>query len=158
MAEGERAQERPQRGRGPHPGEQPAHPAVPQQAHVVDRVGPGDHPRDQARDLQMGVGPTRRADPHVLGDQPLQPGPLSQPQHRRQPGARHQVRIVEDGREAVADSHPADALLCVELVTVASHILLAQQGIRPSRPADHRTEAVDPGLAWPGHELNEVNW
>ncbi len=38
MAEGEAAEERPERGRRPHPGEQPAHRAVPQQRHVIDGV------------------------------------------------------------------------------------------------------------------------
>jgi len=47
----------------------------------------------------------------MLGDEPLQTGPLGQLQDRRQASARHQVRVIEDGRQAVTDSHPADALL-----------------------------------------------
>jgi hypothetical protein len=60
------------------PREQPIHPAVPQQTHVVDRVGAGDHPSDQGRHLQAGVAATRLADRHVPGDQLLQTRPLSQ--------------------------------------------------------------------------------
>ena len=47
---------------------------MPQQRHVVDGVGTGDHPRDQARDLQFRVDPAGRLDPHVLGDQLLETG------------------------------------------------------------------------------------
>jgi hypothetical protein len=89
----------------------------------------------------------RLVDPDVLGNRLLQPGPLGELQDRCETGARHQVGIFEDGVEAVTDSHPTDALLCFGFVTFAGHILLAQQGIRASRPADHLTETVDPGLA-----------
>jgi len=37
---------------------------------------------------------------------------LSQAQDRRQAGARHQIRVIEQCRDLVTDSHPADALLC----------------------------------------------
>jgi len=84
---------------------------VPQQRHVLDRVRAGDHPGDQARDLQLGVAAPRLVDPDVIGDELLKPGPLGQLQHGRQPGARHEVRIVDRGREPVTDSHLADALL-----------------------------------------------
>ena len=86
---------------------------MPQQRHVIDRVGPGDHPRDQARDLEVGVDATGLVQSDLLADQKVQAGPLGQLHHRREPGARHEVRVVEDGRDAVTDSHPADALLCV---------------------------------------------
>ncbi len=55
VAEGERPQERPQRRRGVRTGEDPAHPAVPQQRHVIDRIRAGDHAADQRGDLQPGV-------------------------------------------------------------------------------------------------------
>jgi len=113
MTEGERAQERPQRRRRPDPGEQPLHRTVPQQAHVLDRVRAGDHPRNQSRDLQMGIDTARPTQVHMLADQALQLGPLRQAQDRRQASARHQVRVIEQGRNLMADSHPADALLCV---------------------------------------------
>ena len=110
MPEGERAQKRPKcRGR-PDPSEQPLHRTVPQHSHVVDRVGAGDHPRDQRPDLQVRVDPGWLAQLHVLSDQALQTGAFGQLQHGREPGARHQVRVIEDGREAVAHSHLADAL------------------------------------------------
>jgi hypothetical protein len=55
VAEGEGPQKRPQ-GRGRVPtSEQPDHPAVPQQRHVIDRVGAGDHPTDQRGDLEARV-------------------------------------------------------------------------------------------------------
>jgi len=111
MAEGEGAKERPQRRGRPNPGEQPAHRAVPQQAHVVDRVGPGDHARDQRQDLQDRVAATGLVDPDVLGDQVLQACPFGKLQHRRQSCARHEVGVIERGSNTVADSHPADALL-----------------------------------------------
>lgn len=99
----------------------------------------------EARDLRVRVNPAGLVDPPVLGDEPPETGSIRQPQNRRETRARHQVRIVEDGPEAMADSHPTDALLCADSVTVASHILLAQQGIRASRPAAHRGRAADPG-------------
>jgi len=37
----------------------------------------------------------------------------------------------------------------VDSVTVVSHILLAQQGIRTSRPADHRYQRGGSGLSHP---------
>jgi hypothetical protein len=48
VPEREVPQERPERRRGPDPGEQAAGRAVPQQGHVIDRVGAGDHARDSA--------------------------------------------------------------------------------------------------------------
>jgi len=137
MAEGECAQERPERRRRPDAGEQPVHPAVPQQRHVINRVSPRDHPRNQRRDLQVRVAATRPIDPHTLLDELLQTGPFGERQDRRETRARHQVRIVEDGCEAVAHSHLPDAPLCVEIVTVASHILLAQQGISALRLTEY---------------------
>jgi hypothetical protein len=64
----------------------------------------------------------------------------------------------EDGGEAVADSHPAGAPLCVECVIVASHILRALQGIRASRPAQHPTHAVDSGLVCGSPEPCPTAW
>jgi hypothetical protein len=51
MPEGERAQESPERGGRPHPGEQLAHAAVPQHAQVIDAVGASQHPGDHGRRL-----------------------------------------------------------------------------------------------------------
>ena len=66
VAEGERAQERTQRRGRVRPVEDPAHPAVPQQRHVVDAVGAGDHPGDQRGHLQPGVGALVARDAQVL--------------------------------------------------------------------------------------------
>jgi hypothetical protein len=57
------------------------------------------------------VDPAWLAQLHVLGDQTLQAGPFGQLQHRRQARARHQVRVIERGRDVVTDSHLAGALL-----------------------------------------------
>jgi hypothetical protein len=56
VTEGEGPQERSQGRGGVGAGEDPAHPAVSQQRHVIDRVGAGDHASDQRGDLQPGVG------------------------------------------------------------------------------------------------------
>jgi len=69
-----------------------------QQIHVIDAVGAGDHPRDQRDDLRRGVRAALRRDPNPLGDQPREPTPGRQRQHRRQPGARHEIRIIEPHR------------------------------------------------------------
>jgi len=84
---------------------------VPQQRHVLDRVRAGDHPRDQSRDLQLRVHAAGSADVDVPGDQLAQPGAISELQDRRQARARHEIRIIEDGCEAVAHSHLPGALL-----------------------------------------------
>src|SRR5205085_201214 len=70
-----------------------------------------DHPRDQAGNLQVRVDASGLAQVDVLADQPLQTRPLRHPPDRRQSRTRHEVRVIEDGREAMTDSHPADALL-----------------------------------------------
>ena len=104
--EGEPAQERAQRRRRPHVGEQSAHRTVPQQRHVIDRVRAGHHPANQRGDLRRRV----RADRHMRRDQAMQPGPLSQRQHRRKTAVRHEVPVVEHRRDAVTDSYLLDAL------------------------------------------------
>ena len=102
------AQVRAQRGRRPDPAEQRAHRAVPQQAHVIDRIRPGGHPGDQARHLQVRVDAALAARPDVLRDQIRQPGALRQRHHRHQPGVRHEIRVIERCarlREAMQQSH-----------------------------------------------------
>jgi len=108
MTEGERAQERPQRGRRPSALEQPAHRAVPQQIGPIDRVRPGDHRPDQRRDLQLRVHAALARQRQMLGDQLGQSAPLGQRQH--QPRTRHQIRVIEQRVFDMADSHPTDAL------------------------------------------------
>ena len=112
VPEGERPQERPQRRGGPDPTEQPVHPAVPQQIHVIDAVRTGDHPGDQGGDLQVRVHPTQHGQCELAGDQVGQATPLGQGDHWRQARAGHQIRIVErrgDQSWAVRNLHPADA-------------------------------------------------
>ena len=91
VAEGERAQERAQRRRRPHPGEQPVHPAVPQQVHVVDGVRAGDHAGDQRGDLRLGVRARRPR-------QPSDGSPTSRSQARRSANDSTGTRPAHDTR------------------------------------------------------------
>lgn len=95
MTEREGAQERAQRRGSAYSGEQSVHPAVAEQVHVVDRIGTGDHPTDQRRDLQVRVGTTRCGQGQVLGDQVAQAGPFGQPSDRIQARQADQVQVVE---------------------------------------------------------------
>jgi hypothetical protein len=95
---------------GPDTGEQPAHRAVPQQAHILEAVRAGDHPRDQRGDLQVRVPATGLVDPHMLADQVLQAGALGELQDRRETCARHEVGVIEDHGTDVTESHLPDAL------------------------------------------------
>ena len=61
IAPGERAQERPQRGRRPDPVEQLRHRAVPQQVHVIDRVGAAAMPATRQPTLTSGYTPVLAA-------------------------------------------------------------------------------------------------
>jgi hypothetical protein len=90
----------------------PSHRAMPQQVHVIDRVGTGNHPCDQAWNLQVRVDATGLAQVDVVPDEPLQTRSLRELQHRCQAGARHEIRVIEHGGEVMTDSHLADALLC----------------------------------------------
>jgi hypothetical protein len=92
---GERAQERPQGGRCPHPAKQERHRAMPQQVHVIDTVRPGRHSRDQAAHLRARVHPGRAADPDIPGGKLRQPAAPRQGHHRDQPGPRHQIRVIK---------------------------------------------------------------
>lgn len=57
VTEGEAAQERAQRRGRPDLVEQPAHPAVPQQIHVIDAVRAGDHPATSASTFAAAFAP-----------------------------------------------------------------------------------------------------
>jgi len=56
VAECERTEERAQPGRGPDPGEQPTHSAVPQPIKIIDRVRPSQHPRPTAAVFSAAFG------------------------------------------------------------------------------------------------------
>jgi len=92
---GERAQERAQRRRRPHPHEQAAHRTVPQQVHVIDRVGSGHHAGDQRGHFR--AGPATRTTGHcqVITRQLTQRGAVRQSHRRHQASGRHQTRIIE---------------------------------------------------------------
>ncbi len=115
VTEGERPQERSQRRRGVGAGEDPPHPAVPKQNHVVDRVRAGDHPADQRGDLQPRVRALVGRDGEVLIGQVPKPCGVVKSQHRDQATGRHEIRIVERHRrptKCVRESHLRDALRC----------------------------------------------
>jgi hypothetical protein len=78
VPEGERTQERAERRGRVRPGEDPAHPAVPQQRHVIDAVRAGDHPGHQRGDLQPSVRALVRGHAQVLISQVAQPRPIGQ--------------------------------------------------------------------------------
>ena len=84
MAEGEFPQERPQRRGRIRAVEDRAHRAVPQQGHVVDAVGAGDHPRDQRGYLHPGVGALVGGHAQVLVGQRRQAALLGQRHDRDQ--------------------------------------------------------------------------
>jgi hypothetical protein len=98
VPEAELPQERPQRRGGIGPVEHLAHRAVPQQRHVVDRVGTGDHPGDQRGHLPAGVRALVRRHRQQLIGQRIQPGVSRQAHQRNQSGGRHQIRLVEARR------------------------------------------------------------
>ena len=108
VSPGEGAQERAERGRGADPAEQPVHRAVPQQAHVVDRVGARGHAGRQAGDLQARVRAAVAVRADVRRGQVVQPGTLGEGGQRDQAGVRHQVRVVKRRarfRERMQQSH-----------------------------------------------------
>jgi hypothetical protein len=83
-------------------------------SNVVDRVGAGDHSGDQRRHLHRGVDPSGVGHGELVGDQPGKSAALPQREDWRQPGARHQVRLVEHRRHlgcGTRKSHPPDTLL-----------------------------------------------
>jgi hypothetical protein len=108
VAPGKGAQERSQRGWCPDSSEQRGQRAVPQQAHVIDAVRPGDHPGHQARHFHRRVHPARPGDPDMLTGQIAQARSLRERHHRNQTRLRHQTRVIErrvDFRELVQQSH-----------------------------------------------------
>ena len=103
VAEGERAQEGPER-RGRH------HPVLEhlgarsgaQHVGVVDVAGPGHHGMDERQDLASRPEPAdapRQVDGGVT--ELLEPEPLGQGGDEHQPGVGHQVRLVEGHRDPV---------------------------------------------------------
>lgn len=68
-------------------GEQFPHPAVAQQAHVIDRIGAGNHPANHRSDLQPRVGTLVCRDRQPLSSQLPQPPP-SQPASSSGPAPR----------------------------------------------------------------------
>jgi site-specific DNA recombinase len=98
---GELAQERTERRSRIHANEQTLHSTGADHVQVVDAVGAARHPGDDGRQLAGRVHPggldlgRLRVDPDRLDDQLRQPGTRGQSQHRRQPGERHEVVLVE---------------------------------------------------------------
>jgi hypothetical protein len=102
------AQVRPERGRGADAAEDRVHGAVPQQAHVLDRVSAGCHARDQAPGLQVRVDPALAARPDMLREQFRQAGLLREGHHGHQAPVRHEIRVIEHSagpRGGMGQSH-----------------------------------------------------
>ena len=99
------AQVRAQRRGSPQLAERPAHPAVADQVHVADAVGPGHHPADQRTDLHLRVRTGAAGQGDVRIDQVRQPRRLGQQHHRHQPTGSDQIVIIELSGEAVGNSH-----------------------------------------------------
>ena len=152
MAEGDRAQERPKRGRGVRPGEDPAHPTVSQQRHVIDRVRTRDHPGDQRCHLQPRVRALVRGDREVLISQVPQSRGVGQREHRDQPTGRHEVRIVERHRRStkgVRESHLRDALrVAVESLPEEHRFSRAARAFSLHDALTDPSPSVDRGLGW----------
>ena len=75
----------------------------------------------------------------MSGGQLVQPGPLGLGHDGDQPGARHEVRVIETRREVVARSHLPGALLLGSLESSRNPIVPGQKDIRTSRPAQNTT-------------------
>jgi len=71
----------------------------------------------------------------MLADQLGQTAPLGQRQHRRQPRARHQIRVIERSVLDMAGLASRNALQLGRICPLARHILPGQKGIRALRPA-----------------------
>lgn len=95
VTERERPQEAAQRAGRVAGVERAAHAPMAQQGHVIDRVGPRSHPRDQAHHLQVRVRALVRRHPHVRRDQARQARRLRQRNHRHQPSRPDQARVIE---------------------------------------------------------------
>jgi len=106
VPERECPQERAQRRRGPHPGEDLGHPAVAQHVEVVDAVRADQHPCDHRGRFHASV---RRGHAQMLLQQVLQAGLLRQPHHWHQSGRTNQVRVIENGGYLVRCLHLSDA-------------------------------------------------
>ncbi len=133
---------RAERGRGADPAEQGIHRAVPQHAHVLDRVRASCHARDQARHLQARVDAALSAGADVLRDQVRQARALGEGHHRDQASVRHEVRVVERcarPRDAMQQSHLQGVLSNQELEASTTPIL-------PGQRAPFRVATPESGL------------
>jgi len=131
-------------------GEDPTHPAVPQQSHVLDAVRTGHHPRHQRCDFQPGVGALVPRHAQVLTGQACKPSSVGQCQHRDQPRRRQQIRIIEhrQRRRARVREFTSEMPFRVGL-TGPSQVPISQHG-RASRcytALTRPTSSVDRGLS-----------
>ena len=169
VTEGERAQERTQRRGRVRALEHPPHPAVPQQGHVIDAVGAGDHPRDQRGDLQPGVRALVARHAQVLiGQQseapPSRPAPAPGPARRTTPDSDHRTPPTSpSGCERVSSQRCPSGWVVLELSQVPiSHHGRAFSLLRHAHPpriiggsrlsgsptGDDRHAAPLPSKAW----------
>ncbi|MFE0061728.1 hypothetical protein [Streptomyces sp. NPDC059003] len=71
-----------------------------QHVQIIDAVRAGGHAAHDRHHLRVRGRPrtvVRAGHADVLGDQPVQPAPLCQPDHRDRLGMRDQIRLVEHG-------------------------------------------------------------
>ena len=139
----ERPQIRAQCRRRPHPGEQLAHRPVSEQVEVVDAVRAGEHACDDAARL---YGRVRRIDTQPLVEQVVQAGGLGQSHHRHQPCGRHEVRVIENGRDGVRCFHLRDASVLVPESWCGNSDSPALQGLSRSTTRSHRHITGGSGL------------
>jgi len=118
-----------------------------QQVHVVDAVRAGDHPRHQQDDLGDRVRPAHGPHLHALVDQIAKTSPLGQRQRRRRPGARHQVRVIEIGRNNITDPHLPGAHPGRETRSLTRPILSTPQRIRRYNPPANPNSIAGSGLS-----------
>jgi hypothetical protein len=131
VAPGIGAQVRPEGGGGTDPVEQRLHRAVPQEVHVIDRIGPGGHAAGQACDLRGGVDAAGPGGPHAR-EQIRQSRAAGEGHQRGEAGVRQQVRVIEYGArfiKAVRQSHLSGALSARVVEASATPILPGQRAL-----------------------------
>ena len=161
VAEGEAAQEGPQRGGGHDPvAEHPCGGTTAQQVGVVDAVGPGNHRVDEGCELAAGVGrawPLAEADELVGGL--LDTKTLAEGGGQQQPGVGDGVGVVEGDVELVervGGWHRKGALLSWSDGRLSNAILPAQRALFISRPRSDQFPIG--GLRLRGHSGTARSW
>ena len=153
MAEGERPQERIQRRGRVGPGEDPAHPAMTQQRHVIDRAAPATMPATRGppsipRSRPLSLGTLRCSSSQVA-----QPGPVGKGARTGdQAAGRHEIRIVERHRGSTGYARVASEALPRGWLVPSPSPKLPAQGLRVtarSTPQSPIGGSGQSGRNWP---------